>query len=120
MTEVDRKLDAFWKAFEAIETMVLECDKRFGVRLINPRELLLYRRRVEPFVDAVTQHGTLSVVSTADLWDALDHLTSPDVWVEGLQMGGIKGPGLAKFKALARALAELQRVAWRQLELGDR
>lgn len=119
-TDVETKLAAFWTAFEAVETMVLDCEKRFGLRLISPRELVRYRQSIEPFIDSATQQGTLSVLSVADLWDALDELTSPDVWLESLEMGNIKGPGLAKFKLLKRALTELQRVTWRQIEIEDR
>ncbi len=116
---LETALERLFTAFEAVETIVQGCDAQFGIRLIAPRRLLVYRKRLEPFVEQA-RLGRLPRGAVEELFEASEALDDPELWVENLEGASIRGVGVGKFKLLASAQEAFTEVALKAVrELPD-
>ncbi len=112
MNALGAALTKYLAALEAVEELVGGCEA-LGLRLFNPRKLIVYRKNVEPFADQLAS-GDLNPGAVADLFTNVERLATPN-FVEGLEMAGIKGAAIGKLKAFENAwekLVETANAAW--------
>lgn len=115
-SSVPPKLAAFLDALTEVERIVSACGA-VGVVLVNPRQLLVYRKRLEPFTA-----GPFNGRKVYRLGGALDAMRHPELLVEDLKAARIKGPGVKAIEQLGDAfdaLRDAQQRAEEHLEEGD-
>lgn len=116
MSKLTVALTKYLVALENVEALVLGCET-LGLRLFNPRKLLVYRKNVEPFAEQLAAGG-LPPGAVADLVVNLERMASPN-FSEPLEMAGLKGSGIGQLKAFESAwegLTEAANRAWLETE----
>ena len=100
---------AFWKTFEEVERIVNWCSQS-GVELIRPRRLLVYRKRLEGFIEPATEQGVIRPGAVVELRDAIEAIEDPQLLIDDLQIAGVRGPAMRTLAGWARAYDNLVRA----------
>lgn len=102
-------LVSFYRAFEEVDEIVTGCAT-FGVELIRPRRMLVYRRRLEGFIEQA-ELGSIGPGAVLDLYEAIESIEDPELLIQDLTTGGIRGKALTKFRAWENAYDQLVRAS---------